>query len=58
MQSKYSEGACVNSLSLWLCLRSEGSDKPGQHMLYELHCPGSDTHAAAEGLLPVRQTQV
>lgn len=43
---------------LCVCLRSEGFDKPGQHMLYELHCPGSDSHPTAEGLLPVRQTQV
>lgn len=57
MQSKYSwEHVLIRSPSF--CFRSEGFDKSGQYVLYELHCPGPDSHPTAEGLLPVRQTQM
>lgn len=38
--------------------RPAWSDKPGQHMLHELHRPGADTHSAVTRLLLVGQTQV
>lgn len=27
--------------------RPARSDQPGQHVLYELYCPGADTHTLA-----------
>lgn len=48
----------IFSFSLSSTLRPARSYKPGQHMLHELHCPGTDAHPTPARLLPVRPTQM
>ena len=38
--------------------RTERSNKPGQHVLYELYSAGSDPYTGATRLFPGRQTQL
>lgn len=50
-------------MSVFLCCpsstrRPARADKSGQHVFYELHRPGADTHPTAARLLPLGPAQM